>query len=60
MKELDMFFGNVMGDLDKLTIVPYLSNCCDAKPFGELFKNFGRCSQCNEMAKFEKADWTKK
>lgn len=30
-----------------------LSDCCDAKVMGELFKNFGRCSQCLEMASFE-------
>lgn len=52
MKELDKFFGDVMGDLDKLTITPPLSNCCSAKVFGELFKNFGRCSDCYEMAEF--------
>lgn len=31
-----------------------LSNCCGATPFGELFKNFGRCSDCLEMAEFSK------
>lgn len=29
-----------------------LSNCCDAVVIGELFKNFGRCSNCMEMAEF--------
>lgn len=32
-----------------------LSNCCSATPFGELFKDFGRCSQCLEMAEFIEA-----
>lgn len=52
MNELDKFFGNVMSDLDNLTILPRLSNCCSAKVFGELFRNFGRCSDCMEMAEF--------
>lgn len=53
---LDNFFGDVMSDLDELTIVPLLSNCCSAKVFGETFKNFGRCSDCMEMAEFTKAE----
>lgn len=56
MKALDKFFGDVMGDLDELTIIPLLSNCCGAKVYGELFKDFGRCSDCLEMAEFKKAE----
>lgn len=56
MKELDNFFGDIMSDLDKLTIIPLLSNCCGAKPMGELFKNFGRCCECLEMAEFSKSN----
>lgn len=55
MNRLDEFFGDVMGDLDNLSIEP-LSNCCSAKAFGETFKGFGRCSQCLEMAEFIKPD----
>lgn len=51
MKALDIFFGNVMGDLDNLTITP-LSNCCSAPALGEVFRSFGRCSDCLEMAEF--------
>lgn len=54
MNELDKFFGDVMGDLDKLTIIPLVSNCCGAKVFGEIFRNLGRCSDCMEMAEFSK------
>lgn len=54
MKALDQFFGDVMGDLDKLTIIVPVSNCCAAVAFGESFKNFGRCSDCLEMAEFIK------
>lgn len=53
---LNDFFGDVMGDLDKLTIKPLLSNCCGAKVFGGLFRDFGRCSQCMEMAEFTKLE----
>lgn len=57
MKELDKFFGNVMGDIDKLIDeVRLRSTCCGAKAYGELFKSFGRCSDCLEMAEFKKAE----
>lgn len=46
---LDNFFGDI--DMSWMNVL-LLSNCCDAKPYGELFKNFGRCSDCMEMAEF--------
>ncbi len=54
MNELDRFFSNLTPELDKLTIKPPLSNCCGATSFGELFRDFGRCSDCLEMAEFKK------
>lgn len=56
MNELDRFFGDLTPELNKLTIVPLLSNCCAAKVLGETFKNFGRCSDCLEMAEFKKEE----
>lgn len=57
LRELDNFFGfgESLRQFDKLItdLHPPLSNCCSAKVFGELFKNFGRCSQCLEMAEFK-------
>lgn len=53
---LDDFFGDLREDLDKLTIIPLLSNCCGAPVFGETFRNFGRCSDCMEMAEFTKGN----
>lgn len=39
--------------LDNFFVQPdLLSNCCGALVTGELFKNFGRCSDCYEMAEF--------
>lgn len=46
MNKLDMFF-------EKLSQPEVLSNCCSAPVMGELFRNFGRCSDCLEMAEFE-------
>ncbi len=50
---LDNFFGNPKRQINKLTIIKQpMSNCCGAKVTGELFRNFGRCSDCLEMAEF--------
>lgn len=46
MNKLDMFF-------EKLSQLEVLSNCCGAKPMGEIFRKVGRCSDCLEMAEFE-------
>lgn len=49
MNELDKFFATH----DFASKEP-LSNCCGAKVQGETYKNFGRCSDCLEMAEFSK------
>lgn len=53
---LDNFFGfdEAMAKLDKMLddLHPMLSSCCSAKAYGELFRGFGRCSDCMEMAGF--------
>lgn len=54
MNDLDKFFGDVMGELDALNLTPLLSSCCASTVFGEVFRDFGRCSSCMEMAEFSK------
>lgn len=47
MNQLDEFFAGHNFIEHEL-----LSNCCRAAVIGELFKKFGRCSDCYEMAEF--------
>ena len=49
MNELDEFFSS-----HDFTASEPLSNCCHAQALGELFRDFGRCSDCLEMAEFIK------
>jgi len=55
MNALEQFF---FSDKDKFSLYTWnmLSNCCGAIPQGELYKNFGRCSDCLEMAEFSKEE----
>lgn len=57
-RTLDQFFNDPLKQLDGIIddLHPLLSNCCNAKVFGELFKNFGRCSECLEMAEFTESN----
>jgi hypothetical protein len=52
MSEATAYLDSFFADLNEPVL---LSNCCHAKVLGELFKNFGRCSDCMEMAEFVKA-----
>ena len=49
-RQLDEFFSN--HDFINTNL---LSNCCGAPAAGEIFRGFGRCGDCYEMAEFKEA-----